>query len=126
MFFLLVLSRYSSRNLSSPIKTSLHFSLSRSAILTLDRVDAVIEISEWVEVPKKNLTAENTTASSENVSVETGAKNVTEESTENLQFDDKNSNASNSGVEEPIGAELGTERKLKKKTFRIPLKVKIC
>ncbi|WCJ27164.1 Heat shock 70 kDa protein 17 [Euphorbia peplus] len=113
--------KYSSRNLSSPIKTNLHFSLSRSGILSLDRADAVIEISEWVEVPKRNLTAENTT-SSENVSV-TGAKNVSEESTENLQSDGKISNASNSSVEEPSVAELGTEKKLKKRTFRIPLKI---
>ncbi|XP_065877455.1 heat shock 70 kDa protein 17 [Euphorbia lathyris] len=115
--------KYSSRNLSSPIKTNLHFSLSRSGILALDRADAVIEISEWVEVPKKNLTAENTTASSENISIETGTKNVSEESTENLQSDGTINNASNSSIEEPSVVELGTEKKLKKRTFRIPLKI---
>ncbi|WCJ28811.1 Heat shock 70 kDa protein 17 [Euphorbia peplus] len=113
--------KYSSRNLSSPIKTNLHFSLSRSGILALDRADAVIEISEWVEVPKKNLTVENTT-SSENISVETGTKNVSEEGTENLQSDGKISNESNASIEEP-SVELGTEKKLKKRTFRIPLKI---
>ncbi|RVX11271.1 Heat shock 70 kDa protein 17 [Vitis vinifera] len=45
-------AKYSSRNLSSPIKANLHFSLSRSGILSLDRADAVTEITEWIEVPK--------------------------------------------------------------------------
>ncbi|KAF2308263.1 hypothetical protein GH714_039739 [Hevea brasiliensis] len=79
--------KYSARNLSSPIKTNLHFSLSRSGILSLDRADAVIEISEWVEVPKKNLTIENTTATSPNVSIQSGANNVKDESIENLHSD---------------------------------------
>lgn len=115
--------KYSSRNLSSPIKTNLHFSLSRSGILSLDRADATIEISEWVEVPKKNLTVENTTATSPNISLETGAKNVSEESSENLQSDGGIGNVTNSNVEEPSSIELGTEKKLKKKTFRVALKV---
>ncbi|XP_037494451.1 heat shock 70 kDa protein 17 [Jatropha curcas] len=115
--------KYSSRNLSSPIKANLHFSLSRSGILSLDRADAVIEISEWVEVPKKNLTVDNTTATSPNISVETGAKNVSEESGENLQSNGGINNASNSNVEEPSAIEPDREKKLKKKTFRVALKV---
>ncbi|KAG8647426.1 hypothetical protein MANES_09G073400v8 [Manihot esculenta] len=115
--------KYSARNLSSPIKANLHFSLSRSGILSLDRADAVIEISEWVEVPKKNLTVENTTATSPNISVESGAKNVKDESTENLHSNGGIGNVSNSNIEEPSAVELGTEKKLKKRTFRVPLKI---
>ncbi|KAJ9185041.1 hypothetical protein P3X46_004716 [Hevea brasiliensis] len=115
--------KYSARNLSSPIKTNLHFSLSRSGILSLDRADAVIEISEWVEVPKKNLTIENTTATSPNVSIQSGANNVKDESIENLHSDGGVGNASNSNVEEPSAIELGTEKKLKKRTFRVPLEI---
>jgi hypoxia up-regulated 1 len=118
MFF-----RYSSRNLSSPIKTNLHFSLSRSGILSLDRADAVIEISEWVEVPKKNLTVENSTTASPNITIEAGAKNTSEESNDDLHVDGGISNPSNSTVEEHNTVDLGTEKKLKKRTFRIPLKV---
>jgi hypoxia up-regulated 1 len=118
MFF-----RYSSRNLSSPIKTNLHFSLSRSGILSLDRADAVIEISEWVEVPKKNLTVENSTTASPNITIEAGAKNTSEESNDDLHVDGGISNPSNSTVEEHNTADLGTEKKLKKRTFRIPLKI---
>ncbi|XP_050231681.1 heat shock 70 kDa protein 17 [Mercurialis annua] len=110
--------KYMSRNLSSPIKASLHFSLSRSGILSLDRADAVIEISEWVEVPKKNLTAPTVNISSESV-----AQNTSEESTENLHSDGALGNATDSNIEEPIATELGTEKKLKKRTFRIPLKI---
>ncbi|KAJ4705671.1 putative Heat shock 70 kDa protein [Melia azedarach] len=115
--------KYSSRNLSSPIKANLHFSLSRSGIISLDRADAVIEITEWVEVPKKNLTVENAAASSLNVTLETGAKNTTEEANENLQSDRGTSDASNSTVEEPINVDVITEKKLKKRTFRVPLKI---
>ncbi|PON77626.1 Heat shock protein 70 family [Trema orientale] len=115
--------KYASRNLSSPIKANLHFSLSRSGILSLDRADAVIEITEWVEVPKKNLTVENSTIASPNISLEVGAKNTSEESSANLHVDDAGtSNTSNSG-EEQSATDLGTERKLKKRTFRVPLKV---
>ncbi|EEF41831.1 heat shock 70 kDa protein 17 [Ricinus communis] len=115
--------KYSSRNLSSPIKANLHFSLSRSGILSLDRADAVVEISEWVEVPKRNQSIANTTASSPNMSVNPGAKNTSEESTESLHSDGGIGNASNPNIEEPDAIELGTEKKLKKRTFRIPLKI---
>ncbi|KAJ0089247.1 hypothetical protein Patl1_33278 [Pistacia atlantica] len=114
--------KYSSRNLSSPIKANLHFSLSRSGILSLDRADAVIEITEWVEVPKKNLTVENAT-SSPNISLETGAENSSEGSNENLHSDGDTINSSNSTVEEPNIIDQPTEKKLKKRTFRIPLKI---
>ncbi|XP_031256380.1 heat shock 70 kDa protein 17 [Pistacia vera] len=114
--------KYSSRNLSSPIKANLHFSLSRSGILSLDRADAVIEITEWVEVPKKNLTVENAT-SSPNISLETGAENSSEGSNENLHSDGDPINSSNSTVEEPNIIDQPTEKKLKKRTFRIPLKI---
>ncbi|KAA8526150.1 hypothetical protein F0562_007750 [Nyssa sinensis] len=115
--------KYSSRNLSSPIKASLHFSLSRSGIFSLDRADAVIEISEWVEVPKKNLIVENSTSASPNVSVETGPKNTSEESNNNVNIDGGISNTSNSSVDDQSTTDLGTEKKLRKRTFRVPLKV---
>ncbi|KAK9267521.1 hypothetical protein L1049_009949 [Liquidambar formosana] len=110
--------KYSSRNLSSPIKANLHFSLSRSGILSLDRADAVVEISEWVEVPKLNLTVENSTTTSPNISVEAGPQNTSEESNDNLNID-----TSNSSVTEQSTVDLGAEKKLKKRTFRVPLKI---
>ncbi|XWS65414.1 hypothetical protein CRYUN_Cryun05aG0110800 [Craigia yunnanensis] len=97
------------------------FSLSRSGILSLDQAEAVIQISEWIEVPKRNLTVENTT--SPNVSVDVGTKNTSEKSNNSSDSDGGISNASNSSVEEPSTMDLGTERKLKKQTFKIPLKV---
>ena len=110
--------------MSSPIKANLHFSLSRSGIISLDRADAVIEISEWVEVPKKNLTVENSTISSPNITVEGGDKNTSGESNDSLNVEDAGKDkSSNSTLEEQSAAEVVTERKLKKKTFRIPLKV---
>ncbi|GAU39186.1 hypothetical protein TSUD_147940 [Trifolium subterraneum] len=114
--------KYSSRNLSSPIKANVHFSLSRSGILSLDRADAVVEITEWVEVPRKNLTVENSTISS-NVTDESSATNNSEENSEGVQSDSGNSKASNTSAEEQTAAEPATERKLKKRTFRVPLKI---
>ncbi|CAN8324822.1 unnamed protein product [Cochlearia groenlandica] len=113
--------KYSSRNLSAPIKANLHFSLSRSGILSLDRGDAVVEITEWVEVPKKNVTVDNnTTTTTGNTSTEAASD---EENKEDLQADAGNSTTSNKTAEEPAVVDLGTERKLKKRTFRVPLKV---
>ncbi|KAK4834705.1 hypothetical protein QYF36_027116 [Acer negundo] len=114
--------KYSSRNLSSPIKANLHFSLSRSGVLSLDRADVVIEITEWVEVPKKNLTVENATSSSPDISVETGGRNTSEGTSDNLHSDGGTGNATNSSIEEPSTMDPPTERKLKKRTFRVPLK----
>lgn len=101
----------------------MQFSLSRSGVLSLDRADAVIEISEWVEVPKKNLTVENSTSGTPNISVEGGPKNNSEESINSLQTDGGLSNESNTSVNDQSTTDLGTEKKLKKRTFRVPLKV---
>lgn len=90
----------------------------------MDRADAVIEISEWVEVPKKNMTVENSTFASPNISVEASPRNVSEESSENLHADGGLGNSSDSNVNNQANTDLVTEKKLKKRTFRIPLKVR--
>lgn len=113
--------KYMLRNLSSPVKASLHFSLSRSGIISLDRADAVIEISEWVEVPKKNQTVENASAPV-NLTVEADSANATE-ANDVPNPDDLSTNLVNSTTNDQNTADLGTEKKLKKRTFRIPLKI---
>lgn len=120
--YAVVFSRYSSRNLSSPIKASLHFSLSKSGIFSLDRVEAVIEITEWVEVPRKNLTVDNSTSASANIT-EADARSASEESSDKLETNNGNSNISDSTANDSSPVDLGTEKKLKKRTFRVPLKV---
>ncbi|KAK8991919.1 hypothetical protein V6N11_044816 [Hibiscus sabdariffa] len=115
--------KYSSRNLSSPVKTNLHFSLSRSGILSLDRAEAVFQVTEWIEVPKRNLTVENSTRASPNVSADLDTENTSEQSNNNLESDGGISNSTNSTIEESNTVDLGTERKLKRLTFRIPLKI---
>ncbi|XP_076909877.1 heat shock 70 kDa protein 17-like [Bidens hawaiensis] len=110
--------KYMSRNLSAPVKANLHFSLSRSGIFSLDRADALIEISEWVEVPKKNQTLENANVSAPvNSTVEADSANSAEET------DDSTANSTNSTANDQNTVDLGTEKKLKKRTFRIPLKI---
>ncbi|KAK4429197.1 Heat shock protein 17 [Sesamum alatum] len=114
--------KYSSRNLSSPIKANLHFSLSRSGIFSLDRAEAVIEITEWVEVPRKNLTVDNSTSASAN-NTDADARDTPEENNDKLETNNGSSNLSDSSANETNTGDLGTERKLKKRTFRVALKV---
>lgn len=123
--------KYSSRNLSAPIKANLHFSLSRSGVLTLDRAEAVIEISEWVEVPKKNLTLDNsiTTANisleataSANLTADGEPKESSEESSDSSAINGGLNDASNSSIKEE-SSPVVMEKKLKRRTFRVPLKV---
>ncbi|GKV46100.1 hypothetical protein SLEP1_g53111 [Rubroshorea leprosula] len=98
-----VSEKYSSHNLSAPIKTNLHFSLSRSGM--------------------------NATIASSNISAEVGAEKAPEENKEGLNSDSVVSRASNTNtntdttVEEPSTVDLGTKKRLKKKTFRVPLKI---
>ncbi|PKA55138.1 Heat shock 70 kDa protein 17 [Apostasia shenzhenica] len=118
--------KYSTRNLSSPIKATMHFSLSRSGLISLDRAEAVVEISEWVEVPKKDKIAEaNTTeilnaANSLNASTEAIPDNI---SGVDLNTQDGANNSSTSIEELKEKVEVETEKVFKKKTFRVPLKI---
>ncbi|MFH5955222.1 hypothetical protein, partial [Clostridium perfringens] len=91
------------------------------------RAEAVIEITEWVDVPKKNLTTTNSTSSanitletsaSANSSAEGGAINPTEQSS-----DKSHVNGSNNDDSESITKEAVTEKKLKRRTFRVSLEV---
>ncbi|CAN4084564.1 unnamed protein product [Withania somnifera] len=114
--------KYATRNLSAPVKVNLHFSLSRSGIFSLDRADAVIEITEWVEVPRKNLTVDNSTSASANTSTESGASK-TEERDQKLNAEGDNSSTSDPGANDSSTISPDTEKKLKKRTFRVPLKL---
>jgi hypoxia up-regulated 1 len=114
------LTRYLSHNLSAPIKANLHFSLSRSGIISLNRAEAVVEITEWVEVPKNISTLESNTTN-QNSSSEAGTTNGTTDTTENLNSgSDSNSNTA---INDTSAQETITEKVLKKRTFRVPLKV---
>ncbi|KAJ8642203.1 hypothetical protein MRB53_018897 [Persea americana] len=115
--------KYGTRNLSSPIKATLHFSLSRSGIISFDRAEAIIEISEWIEVPIKNLTVENSTTVTPNVSIEANPQNSSDASKDNLNTEGGMNNTSKPSIEEKTTADIATEKKLKKRTFRVPLKI---
>uniref|UniRef100_A0A7N0T8T2 Heat shock 70 kDa protein 17 n=1 Tax=Kalanchoe fedtschenkoi TaxID=63787 RepID=A0A7N0T8T2_KALFE len=112
--------KYSSRNLSSPIKANMHFSLSRSGILSLDRADAVIEITELVDVPKANAKLDNSTSASSNKSIEDGPQNMSEGTDNGEQA---STNISDSSPKENNTEDVAIEKKLKKRTFRVPLKI---
>ncbi|KAG8071686.1 hypothetical protein GUJ93_ZPchr0006g42051 [Zizania palustris] len=114
-------NRYGSRNLFAPIKVNLHFSLSRSGIISLDRAEAVIEITEWVEVPKKNLTLESN-STGQNLSKEAGSANGTSDSKENLSSD-SDADKSRTPIDKNNAQDIIMEKVLKKRTFRVPLKL---
>lgn len=117
-------TKYATRNLSAPIKTNLHFSLSRSGVVSFDRAETVIEVSEWVDVPVKNLTAENSTSILSNASSEssTSPTSSSEKEEGNLRGEGFENNAT---TPENITQDSNpiTEKKLRKRTFRVPLKV---
>ncbi|GLJ53692.1 hypothetical protein SUGI_1145530 [Cryptomeria japonica] len=119
-------AKYSSRNLSSPIKTNLHFSLSRSGVVSFDRAEVVIEISEWIEVPVKNLTVENLTSILSNASTESipSPDSSTENGEANLNGEGIENNTVSTNPEKVTeDAKPTTEKKLRKRTFRVPLKL---
>lgn len=101
----------------------MHFSLSRSGILYFDRADAVIEISEWVDVPRKNVSVENSTLASSNATVEDSGNTSEGKNDTSIPENGGVGNTSNPSTEEQGVSEPATEKKLKKRTFRIPLKV---
>ncbi|GJM86611.1 hypothetical protein PR202_ga02488 [Eleusine coracana subsp. coracana] len=84
-----------------------------------EKAEAVIEITEWVEVPKKVLTLESNTTNQN--SSEAGVTNSTADTKENLSSSsDTNSSTT---IDESNAQETVTEKVLKKRTFRVPLKV---
>lgn len=117
-------TKYATRNLSAPIKTNLHFSLSRSGLVSFDRAETVIEVSEWVDVPVKNLTAENSTLILSNTSSEssTSPTSSSEKEEGNLSGEGFENNTTTPEKETQESKPI-TEKKLRKRTFRVPLKV---
>ncbi|XP_020268798.1 heat shock 70 kDa protein 17 isoform X2 [Asparagus officinalis] len=115
--------KYATRNLSAPIKANLHFSLSRSGIISFDRAEAVIEITEWIEVPKKNKTLESNITNILNVSSEANPENNSQNKQESLNVESETDNSTNSNHEGQDSVDVATEKILKKRTFRVPLKI---
>ncbi|KAL3679219.1 hypothetical protein R1sor_022175 [Riccia sorocarpa] len=131
-------NKYASQNVSAPIKTSLHFSLSRSGVISLDKAETVVEISEWYEVPVVNATAEaNSTA--ETKSSEEGQPLTEELKEEEDKLSSDETKQPQPDVSDPAKVEAGSDggeplkesaaaepvvkKKLRRRTIRIPLKV---
>ncbi|BFI40486.1 hypoxia up-regulated 1 [Marchantia polymorpha subsp. ruderalis] len=133
-------NKYASYNVSAPLKTSLHFSLSRSGVISLDKAETVVEISEWYEVPVANATTD-VNATVEAKSTEEGAGSPEEakdeevklssEEVKQTQADSSPEAGDVSGVssegepskDSPV-AEPVVKKKLRRRTIRIPLKIK--
>ncbi|KAG8044172.1 hypothetical protein GUJ93_ZPchr0040g33530 [Zizania palustris] len=86
-----------------------------------NRAEAVIEITEWVEVPKKNLTLESN-STGQNLSKEAGSANGTSDSKENLSSD-SDADKSRTPIDKNNAQDIIMEKVLKKRTFRVPLKL---
>lgn len=122
-------SKYGSRNLSSPMKTNLHFSLSRSGVLSFDRAETVVEFSEWVDVPVKNQTMNETKATLKkpDLSSETEGNGPEDSSKveDGATLEASNTtDANDSFISETPVREVIMEKKLRKRTIRVPLKIK--
>ncbi|XP_020596577.1 heat shock 70 kDa protein 17 [Phalaenopsis equestris] len=119
--------RYSTRNLSSPIKATMHFSLSRSGLISFDRAEAVIELSEWVEVPKNIKTSETNATNSLNaienlnLSAEGSPMDFKDSKKESMDIDNEPNSGINAEVKDNVAVE--TEKVLKRRTFKVPLKI---
>eukprot|EP00271_Cylindrocystis_brebissonii_P021565 TRINITY_DN778_c0_g2_i1.p1 TRINITY_DN778_c0_g2~~TRINITY_DN778_c0_g2_i1.p1 ORF type:complete len:938 (+),score=231.05 TRINITY_DN778_c0_g2_i1:208-3021(+) len=141
--------KYSSYNLTSPLRTSLHFSLSRSGLVALDSAETVVEFSEWIEVPVEVI-KENSTLFSNGTSSNNSTSNSTTQD-EGSGADGGSEDEGAGGDEAGVGAKDGEEkeeasggkgeegegaadeeaaapavimkRKLRKRTIRIPLKL---
>ncbi|KAI5072480.1 hypothetical protein GOP47_0012586 [Adiantum capillus-veneris] len=112
--------KYESRNLTSPMKTNLHFTLSRSGVLSFDRAETVVEFSEWIEVPVKNPNETKATLEKPGLSSENGLESKIDDEADN-STDAKDSLNTTTSAPEP---EVIMEKKLRKRTIRVPLKIK--
>lgn len=123
------LCRYESYNLSAPIKTNLHFSLSQSGVLNFEKAETVVEVTEWYEVPVTNSTSNETTADKKKVPDEVSANIETDDAAPNEEGITEGpavdgSGDGPSGADESTATEPLVQRKLRKRTIRIPLKVR--
>lgn len=68
---------------------------------------------------------ENSTTLTPNVSIEASPQNSSDASKDNLNTEGGINNTVKPSIEEKTTADIATEKKLKKRTFRVPLKVKV-
>lgn len=111
------------------MKTNLHFSLSRSGVLSFDRAETVVEFSEWVDVPVKNQATNETkpTLKKPDLSSDTegnGPEDSTTKVEDGATLEASNTtDAKDSSISETPVQEVIMEKKLRKRTVRVPLKV---
>eukprot|EP00246_Nothoceros_aenigmaticus_P009891 TRINITY_DN2591_c0_g2_i2.p1 TRINITY_DN2591_c0_g2~~TRINITY_DN2591_c0_g2_i2.p1 ORF type:complete len:624 (+),score=158.76 TRINITY_DN2591_c0_g2_i2:87-1874(+) len=113
-------TKYASLNLSAPIKTTLHFSISRSGVINLDRAETVVEVTEWYEVPVQNTTVD----ANQTATLETSGQTENISKTETIEEGKAERSDHQELGENPSGSKPLTRKKLRKRTIRVPLKVK--
>lgn len=121
--------KYGALNLSSPMKTNLHFSLSRSGVLSFDKAETVVEFLEWVEVPVKNLTSNETKLFLEKLDLSSesegrGLENSSEVGDSVTAEVSNVTEAKNALKDSAPEYETVKEKRLRKRTIRVPLKIK--
>lgn len=121
-----LIHRYKNHNQSAPMKTTLHFALDRSGVVTLERAEQVVEVSEWVEVvdPIRNITALLANLTANETTGDVNATTGTEESESKPETDAGNLTDENVTATEVTPPPVTVTKKLRKRIFRIPLKVK--
>jgi hypoxia up-regulated 1 len=106
------------------MKTVLHFSLDRSGVVNFDRAEQVVEVSDWINVvdPLGNITSllANLTANGT-----VGDLNDTDFNLTKLLTDAGSlANGTIAGINNETAA-LAPKQKLRKRIFRVPLKVRL-
>eukprot|EP00850_Spirogloea_muscicola_P022840 SM000314S12184 [mRNA] locus=s314:20611:26618:+ [translate_table: standard] len=134
-------AKYSSYNLSQPIKLNMHLALTRSGLASLEKVEAVVEIQEWIEVPvliKNETQPVNATIVAN--ATEDGSSNITDTGSatafdEEDSKDEEGAGETAGGLLQPmdmtasenettVAPTVEMKRKLRKRTIRIPLTIK--
>ncbi|XP_068667722.1 uncharacterized protein [Aristolochia californica] len=95
---------------------------SRNRVVSFDRAKVVIEISEWVDVPIKYFTMENSKWTTPAISLEARPDSSTTVSNEN-QSTKSDVDSSSNPINVLSGNGIIMEKKLKQRTFRVPLKI---
>eukprot|EP00897_Mesotaenium_endlicherianum_P006776 jgi/Mesen1/6126/ME000313S05248 len=130
--------RYAAYNLTQPFKTSLHFSLTRSGLVALEKAEMVVEFSEWYQVAQPvnassgtgstNATASEpdtlpsgngTNAVEDSATTETGEGSTASSSGNSTGSGSNDTSSGNSTA----AAETVMVSKLRRRIIRVPLKV---
>lgn len=112
--------RYSTYNLTNPLKTSLHFEITRSGLVGVEKAEVVVEFSEWTEVRVPIISNQTVGGNATGNGTQPGAEGGGGEGNATEAASGAPGNATEVAAEEP---QYEIKQKLRKRTIRVPLEV---